>query len=163
MNRGRSGMQPLLMLLSLLPYTEVFVFMSKVISSLQRSMLLRTIEHCASHIVDCYNKAIFFAAICWCSTIRASDVWILNKLKKKTGSLLRTVLEPWSWLYKGRCCKRSTWTTLCTPSVTQWANNNVCSVRGFFSSAAEKNITCYRMLQGQSCSQQPLCSLYAAK
>ena len=38
--------------------------------------------------------AIFFAATCWGSSIRASDTKKLNKLRKMAGSVLRTALEP---------------------------------------------------------------------
>lgn len=40
------------------------------------------------------ESAIFFAAICWGSSIRANDSKRLNKLIKKAGSVLGSALEP---------------------------------------------------------------------
>ena len=58
-------------------------------------------------------SAIFFAAICWGSSIRASDSNTLNKLIQKAGSVLGTALEPLELVVERRMlqnCKHLTCT-----------------------------------------------------
>ena len=47
-------------------------------------------------------SATFFAAICWSSSIRASDSKKLNKLIKKAGSVLGTALGPLELVVESR-------------------------------------------------------------
>lgn len=50
--------------------------------------------------------AVFFAALCWSSWVRAADAKRLNKLIKKAGSVLDVKLEYLEKVYKKRMLKK---------------------------------------------------------
>ena len=64
---------------------------------------------------------IFFAAVCWGSSIRASDTNRLYKIVKKAGSVLGLRLESFETVVERECrinCYPS-WTMISTLSITQ--------------------------------------------
>ena len=84
-------------------------------------------------------SAIFFAAVCWGSSIRASDTNRLDKTIKKAGSVLGLKLESFESVVERRTLKNCfpSLTMISTLSITQWSDSGAPSLTGCSSSAVE--------------------------
>ena len=108
---------------------------------------LRSFNVCSNMLhIFCQSvvaSAIFFAAICWSSSIRASDSKTPNKVIKKAGTVLGTALEPLELE------RRMLFKLLNVMGNTPIGQTTVSLVRGSFSSTAIRTIS-----RGHSCPLQ---------